>query len=106
MIKTFLQFLIYWQPVVLRCGLYLLIGFITTFLDKTDKLNDFADYNLWQWLRTFLASFLSGLLIIRVFIDNSLSTHKTDKVRSGDTEHLSKSDIERIRKDLGLAPVQ
>ena len=102
MVKDFLLFLRYWQPVVLRCSLYLLIGFITTFLDKTEKLLDFDGFNFWMWLRTLLSCLLSGLLIIRVFVDNSVSNLKIDKVKSGETEHLSKSDVEKIRKDLGL----
>lgn len=103
MIKHFIEILQYWQPVLARVSIYISIAFFTTFLEKTEKLTNFTDFNLWMWFRTMLFCTLSSLLIVRTYIDNSLSDHKIKKFKSGDTEHLSKSDIESIRRDLGAS---
>ena len=104
--KSFIQklfkLLIYWQPVLSRWTTYALLAYITTFLDKTDKLLDFSDFNLWMWLRTHLFCFAAVLVVTRSFMDNTITNHKIEKVKSGDTEHLSKSDIESIKKNLNL----
>ncbi len=105
MIKATIDILKYWQPVLFRVWIYISIAFFTTFLDKTEKLANFNEFNTWMWLRTLLACIVSSLLIIRTFMDNSLSTHKIEKVKAGETEHLSKSDVDKIRKDLGLPPL-
>lgn len=100
--KRLFAILVYWQPVLSRWFIYASLAFFTTFLDKTDKLLDFNDFNLWMWFRTILFCIVSTLLITRTFIDNSVSSHKINKVKSGDTEMLSKSDVEAIKNDLKL----
>ena len=102
MIKKLFAVLVYWQPVISKWFIYASLAAVTTFLDKTEKLLNFNEFNLWMWFRTILFCIASVLLITRTFMDNTLSNHKIDKVKSGDTEHLSKSDIESIKNNLKL----
>ena len=106
MIKYLISAAVYWYPVWVRQFVYLSLAFFTTLLDKTADIKNFTDFNLFAWSRTFLFCWVACLIVARAYIDDTPQQHKISKVKSGDTSHMKKSDIDKIRRDLGLAPIQ
>lgn len=72
-----------WQPVIVRGSLYFMIGFLTPMVVEIKNVGTAVilhDWNWLDWITLFLESFLAGLTILRVYMDNSFARH-SDKVK-------------------------
>jgi hypothetical protein len=67
----------FWNSSAVRLTLYFTVATLTTFMSQSESLVNFEDWTLLQWIRTGIASLISGLVAVRAFLDSSVGRNQT-----------------------------
>ena len=78
MFKSAVRDLVSWRPVIIRGGCYVAVAFLLDFLSRIDPITqkDLANLNWFEWMKIILHGVLASFLIIRSFMDKTLSRHE------------------------------
>jgi len=76
--NVFIAYLLKWQPVIIRGGLYFCIAFLSPMVVEIKNVGAHVIVDDWGWLNwavLILESSLAGLIAVRIYMDGSFSRH-------------------------------